>query len=101
MIKIINGKKYSTETAKMVTSWSNGYGSNDFHHYCEDLYLKKTGEYFIEYSGGPMSRCSVSVGSDICGSSGIIPLTEEETKEWIIKHCDGETYLELLGDVEE
>ena len=45
MKKIINGRKYDTETAKEIGYWSNGYPCSDFNHCEETLYLKKTGEY--------------------------------------------------------
>ncbi len=41
MKKIINGKKYDTETATRLADWNNG-------GYCkETLYQKHTGEYFM------------------------------------------------------
>lgn len=36
MKKIIDGKKYDTETAKLVGEWTNGYSYNDFHYCTED-----------------------------------------------------------------
>ena len=32
MKKIINGRLYDTETAKLIGSWSNGFSSSDFHY---------------------------------------------------------------------
>ena len=46
MKKIINGKVYDTDTAKLIGSWDNGiYG--DLDSVSEDLYRKRTGEFFI------------------------------------------------------
>ena len=39
MKKIINGRKYDTETAKEIGYWSNGYPCSDFNHCNETLYL--------------------------------------------------------------
>ena len=39
MKKIVNGRLYDTDTAKMFGSWSNGLSSSDFHYCTEDLYL--------------------------------------------------------------
>lgn len=102
MIKIINGKKYDTETAKMVGSWDNGYPTNDFHYCSETLYLKKTGEFFLFGDGGAMSKYSESCGTNNrCGSCEIIPFTEDEAKEWAEELLTGEEYIEIFGDVEE
>ena len=40
MKKIINGKKYDTETAKEVGYWNNGYPCSDFNH-CEETLRKQ------------------------------------------------------------
>ena len=50
MIKIINGKKYNTDTAKMVGDYDNNQPTNDFYYFAEELYRKKTGEFFL-YGG--------------------------------------------------
>ena len=47
MKKIINGKLYDTDTAKEVFAISCGNGPSDFHYYAEQLYRKRTGEYFL------------------------------------------------------
>ena len=56
MKKIINGKLYDTETAKLIGRSYHGEGPRDFRHYSEELYRKRTGEYFLYGEGGPMSR---------------------------------------------
>ena len=62
MKKIINGKKYDTDTAQELASWDNGGGWRDFHHCEETLYRKKTGEFFLFGEGGPMTKYAVSTG---------------------------------------
>ena len=47
MKKIINGRKYDTETAKHIGSRSEGQPGN-FEYFTEDLYLKKTGRPSLE-----------------------------------------------------
>ena len=42
MKKIIDGKKYDTETAECVGGWDNGYYANDLYYCWEGLYRKKT-----------------------------------------------------------
>ena len=62
MKKIINGKRYDTDTATLIGY--NGYNGShsDFSYWCETLYQKRTGEYFIHGEGGPMSRYAENQG---------------------------------------
>lgn len=101
MKKIINGKKYDTDTAKCVGDWTNGYGGNDFHYVSESLYRKKTGEFFLYGEGGAMTQYAESDGDAYCGGAEIIPLTEKRAKEWAEKHLDCDDYESIFGVVEE
>ena len=101
MKKIINGKKYDTDTATMLGSWGYGH-QGDFEHVHEELYRKKTGELFIYGYGGPRSKYSQEVShNSVSGGEDITPVSEEEAKEWVEKHCDADTYEEIFGPVEE
>jgi hypothetical protein len=102
MKKIINGKKYNTETATMLADRWNGRAGGDFGRVYEELYRKKTGEYFIYGEGGAMTKYSMSAGNN-CWTGGemIIPLTEAEAREWAEKWVDADKYEEIFGEVEE
>lgn len=41
MKRIIDGKKYDTETAACIATWDNGYYGNDFKRCEESLYRTK------------------------------------------------------------
>ena len=102
MKKIINGKKYDTETAKEVGYWSNGGSWRDFSHVDETLYRKKTGEYFLFGEGGPQTRYAVSTGQNSwTGGEKIIPLTHENARQWAEEHLDGDEYEAIFGEVTE
>lgn len=101
MKKIINGKKYDTDTAELLSQWDNGLYGNDFNSCSEDLYKKKTGEFFLHVEGGANSKYSKSSGNSSCGSSDIIPMTETEAKEWFEAKGDADKYEEIFGEVEE
>lgn len=101
MKKIINGKKYDTDTAEEVGCWSNHqYGSFDF---CEEtLYRKKNGEFFLEGYGGPLTCYREACGSNEWRSgTQIIPMTESEAREWAMEYLDGDEFEEIFGIVEE
>lgn len=101
MKKIINNKVYDTDTAKElgVDSYSN---ARDFNYWCERLYQKRTGEYFLYGEGGPASKYAVSVGQN-CWSGGekIIPLAAASARDWAEKHLDADDYEKLFGVPEE
>lgn len=100
MKMIINGKKYDTETAKMVGSYDNGY-YGDYRYEEEELYLKKTGEFFLYGYGGALSKYASYYGDMRSEGRDITPLTLEEAKKWAMKHMDGDEYEEAFGPVEE
>lgn len=102
MKKIINGKRYDTETATVVGSWDNGCYGNDFNSCSETLYLKKTGEHFLHGEGGPLSRyATVSADGNNRGwGESIILMSREEAREWAEERLDADTYEEWF-EVEE
>lgn len=95
MKKIINKKLYDTETAKMIASWSNGLGKSDFRGYEENLFLKKTGEFFLYGEGGGLSPYAEPVGSGWGYGKKITPLTEEEARQWAETHMEADEYLKI------
>lgn len=101
MKKIINGKRYDTETAQLIgsASYSN---RTDFHFWNEELYRKKTGEFFLFGEGGPASKYSQQVEQNTwSGGEQIMPLTLAEAQEWGEKYLDADEYEEVFGRIEE
>lgn len=101
MKKIINGKRYDTDSAKEIGSFYNN--STGFDSLSETLYLKRTGEYFVYGEGGARTWCAVSYdnGNSWSGGKAIRPLTDAEAREWIEAHCSAETYEQLFDVVED
>ena len=93
MKKIVDGKKYDTETAHEVGKWENQEDCRDFHYFSETLYRKRSGEYFIHGEGGPLSRYAESLGDSRWGhGEAITPMTIEAAMKWAEKHLDVEAY---------
>ena len=91
MKKIINGKRYDTETAKLYCRWSNRCGSFDA---CDEaLYKTKSGAYFLAGSGGAKSKYAETYGNGTSEGHGLQVITEEEAIEWLERH-DGTEVLE-------
>lgn len=106
MDKIINGKRYNTETAKFVGK--REYGNfGDFGRISEELYQKKTGELFLHCQGGPETGYGKRIGPNTwTGGECIIPEDDFsywfiDIREWVSENCDVATYVELFGAVPE
>lgn len=98
--KIINNKVYDTSTARFLADWDNGCCGNDFSRCSEELYIKKTGEYFIYGEGGPMTQYAHSCGqNEWSGGWEIKPLTEAEAREWAEEKLDSDEYEEIFGAI--
>ena len=90
MKKIVEGKRYDTETATLIGEYSYGY-RGDFERIHEGLYRTKTGNFFVAGTGGPKTRYSVQVEQNSwSGSSDIYPLTNDEALEWAQAHLDAQ-----------
>ena len=96
MKKVIRGRLYDTEKATEIgyDSYSN---RRDFSYWCETLYRKRTGEFFLYGEGGPASKYSVCCGqNEWSGGEKIIPLSFEEAQKWTEEHLDADTYMKYF-----
>lgn len=85
--KIIDGKRYNTETATLVAEWSNGLSYSDFRHCDEALYRTPKGNWFTCGSGGPLSSYAKWEGNSGRGQSDVIrAISEADAKEWLERH---------------
>lgn len=86
MKKIINGKKYDTDTAQQVCC---GFFGN-FNCKSVTLYRKDNGEYFEHHELDEFGH-----------REWIEPVTETEAKRFAEEQMDAEEYEEFFGEVEE
>lgn len=84
MNKVIKGKRYDTETAESIGEFEVSVGRQ------EELYRKRTGEFFLTH----WSQWEKE-------ESTIEPIGLEEAEEWVEEYCNGDTYEELFGKVED
>lgn len=102
MRKVINSKKYDTDTAELIGSWHNNFEIRDFSHCSESLYRKKTGEYFIHGEGGPSSKYAENIGqNEWSGGEKIMPVGYAEAKKWAEENLDADEYEAEFGEVAE
>ena len=91
MKKIINGKRYDTETATEIGLGESMCGYTDFNWFTERLYRTKAGQFFLAGEGGPMSRWSRSIDQNSWSSgSGIVLMTASEARDWCEDHMDAD-----------
>lgn len=92
MKKIINGKLYDTATAQRVGCLEHGDLIDDGLHYVEEnLYRKRTGEFFLYRVGGAATDCCDGV---------IEPIGFDAAKRWA-EQLDGDDYVAIFGEPEE
>lgn len=101
MKQIIKGKKYDTETATLLGERYHG-NPRDFGYIHEELYIKRTGEYFLVGEGGANTKYRVWRDSNSwSGGEKITPITEQEARKWVEEHLDADDYERIFGKVYE
>ena len=102
MKKVINGKRYDTETAALVAADSYSH-PGDLGYWSEEIYRTKRGNWFLAGEGGAMSKYARAVGqNEMGGGNAIIPLTKSDALSWLEAHTsDSESYEKYFTDVVE
>lgn len=101
MKKIINGKVYDTDKAKELGTYSNGGGWNDFNHFEETLFQKRTGEFFLFGKGNANTKYAEVIQNCWSGGRKIMPMPYEDARKWAEEHLDADDYEEIFGVVDE
>lgn len=99
MKKVINGKLYDTTTAKRLAFATANCSCSDFGYWEEELYRKKTGEYFLYGSGGAMTKyAKVVETNNWCSGEEVIPMTYQMARKWAEENLESNEYIRLFGD---
>lgn len=104
MRQVINGKRYDTETAKLIGEANNiGSGCDsvtDFRYWSAGLYKTKSGNFFLAGEGGAMSMFSRPAGGNSTGGGeGIIQMDEREALEWAERNLSTEKVESAFGHI--
>ena len=86
--KIINGKRYDTEISTRIADCGASCARTDFHWWKETLYRTPQGRFFLEGTGGPMTRWARTVGQNSPDVGGIRALTDDEARAWVEKYAN-------------
>jgi hypothetical protein len=96
MQRIIDGKRYNTETAEKLADLPAMEYSSDFRYHSTAIYRTKNGRFFIAGHGNAGSRWAQPTGSNGYGpGEGLRPLNDGEAR-LILEACgeDGMVALE-------
>jgi hypothetical protein len=97
MRKYYDGKVYDTERATLLAEFEHSYYSQyDWYH--EQLYRKRTGEYFLYGEGHAASPyCTYSADGGRDPGEKIRPMTYDEARAWAERNLDVDDYDRLFG----
>lgn len=96
MKKIIRGRLYDTETATLIGEKTSGLPRNDLDYWEEELYRKRTGEYFVFGWGNARSKYGVWKNNHGMSGEKILPLSYEEAAAWAEEVLSPEEYSGLF-----
>lgn len=89
MLKIIDGRRYDTSTARLIRQNGNHNEDKDL-RWTETLYRSKTGIWFLYFEGGKKTVYAVS---------GIRPISEEAAVTWLTENFDKNTAQDVLLNI--
>lgn len=100
MKKVIDGKRYDTDTAKKVGSWESDQDYRGLYHEEETLYRTKSENYFLYCYGGAASQYGKKIGPNEWASGELIrPVNEAFAQKWAEEHLDASEYELAFGTV--
>jgi hypothetical protein len=101
MKRIIDGKRYNTDTATEIADVSpSGFYRGDFRYEDTKLYRTPKGRWFLSGEGGPMSRWAQSAGlNSYCGGAGLHVLDDDEARALLEQHGETEAIETYFGAV--
>jgi len=88
MIKVIDGKRYNTETAELIFTRWNGYPRSDFKFRAKQLFRTKNGAWFMFHEGGAMSDMATSHGNSRGWGEDIEPVNDDDAYGFLESHSD-------------
>lgn len=100
MKKVINGKVYDTEKAKLIAeAHHDNVQDADGKPLKQRLYQKKTAEFFIHAEGAAIELQNI-FKHGYKPNAGIYPLTYEQAQRWAERELSAEQWESIFGDPE-
>ena len=98
MMRIIEGKRYNTETATRVANLGSTLSRSDFNWHDTSLYVTKSGQWFLAGEGGPASMWRHRAGNMWGYGEGIRPISKAEALEELEAVNDIDSINEYFAD---
>jgi len=98
MKKMIEGKMYNTEAAKLVVVWDNGLLPGDINRCKEALYRNIRGTYFLHGAGGANTRYNTRVNGSWTSGEEIIPMSLGAAQTWVKNKLSRDEYVSIFDD---
>jgi len=86
MLKIIDGKRFNTDTATTICISDAGLSVSDFSHENTTLYRSPKGQFFLSGWGGPSSRWRHDSGNGFCEGDGLYLIDALEARVFAEQH---------------
>lgn len=100
MKTVIDNKLYDSEKARLIGETARNTSSDTLYLY-EQLYKKRTGEYFVYGEGGPDTPYGIEEDDGTMSpGEGITPLTYDEARKWAEASLDGKDYSREFGTID-
>lgn len=101
MRKIIDGRRYDTDTAKKIWEHEPIENMNDINYYRETLYQKNNGELFMHCVGNAGSKHNKPSGANCRrGSETINPIDYYSARQWALERMPEDQYNDIFGEVD-
>lgn len=98
MKKVINGRVYDTDTARLVCEWDNGEMPSGLAYVYHGLYRKKTGEFFLHICGGAASNWAKPTETGgTRWAEHVVLATYDEARALVEAHGTADEYEALFG----
>lgn len=97
MKRTLRGRLYDTDSATLIGEYTNSALPSE--QFTEQLYIKKTGEFFLYGKGGPDSKYNKFVRNTYYPNEKIIPLSYDQADKWATAHLSNIKYNRYFGDI--
>lgn len=100
MIRIVDGRRYNTDTAEELCILPHGRGyPGDFGYENTSLFRTQKGAFFLAGEGGALTRWArPAIGDGTIGGEGILPIDPEEALRHLEEAGASEAIEEYFAD---
>ncbi|QSO53948.1 hypothetical protein JZ785_09320 [Alicyclobacillus curvatus] len=94
MVRVIDGKRYDTDKATEIATWTNGFEPTAFKYQEKTLYRTAKGNWFVSYDGGPIFDASFHAERNIHFEHSNIEAIDADTARKLLEQWNEINQLE-------